>query len=789
MPLLRRQPAPSPHRAITAAATRINIGDRRQVARLRASRQGAEWQAEAWDYFDAIGEIGQPVSLMGNLVGKVRLFVGVRPEPDQHPIPVGDTDSGVPPAIAARAEAELARLRGPFGGQAVILAETSINFDIAGECYLVGRMASGDRAEEWDLKSVDEVKVDTDGAVKVLWDDTGEWEPINEDAGDAIIRLWMRHPRRSWQARSPLKALLAECDALLLWSAAIRSEARSRLRHKIILVPEELDPGGPPDPTHDQGDGEGRSSVLLDDLIAHCSEPIGDPDSAAASVPMFVMGKKDYLDGFRDLDTSSTAVEHAEERVEKRVARIARGLNLPPEVVVGFRETTFANALQVDQDTFDDFIEPRVVLICDALTVGFLRPGIAADVPAEWADRLEVWFDASDLIGNPNERENALEAHSRDVLSDEGLRRALDIPDTEAPTPEELLARRGLNATTTELLTLMMLRFLKEDIALPEDLLEVRRQEQEAGGSASTAAAPPPLALTAAAQVSDRVGRRLVDIDRSLRQRLEVAADGLLTQALARAGARLRSKLRADPRAQTIERVPNARVAATLGRTIVAALDLSDEDLVAGAFAGLGPQFDAWTAQAQADALAVVEAAVGGLDESERAELERMQAEDRADAWTWLVAALGALLAARLFDPDPVAPEVGELDETLSVPPGLIREAVARAGGAEGLERSGTVLSIQGGTQPAGGVGTGQRLMRYLGGRVSGWEWDYGPAPRTRVFEPHLALDGTRFDDWNDPALAIPGGWPGPLAKVGDHPGCLCDAVPLTVEQVAEEAA
>lgn len=790
--------------SLTAAAARIDITDRRAVARLKAARVGAEWQEEAWDYYDAIPEIGQPITLTGNLIGQVRLYVGVRAEANKPPTAVSDDGSEVPPEVATAAEDELARLRGPYGGQSVILAETSINFDVAGECFLVGRAARVEqrdamgrvtqpaREEEWDLKSVDEVKVESGDRVKVQFDDTGAWEELDEEAGDVIIRLWIRHPRRSWQARSALKPLLSECEAVLIWSAAVRADGRQRLANDVCLVPEELDPQGPPDPSQDQGDGEGTSSKLLDDLMLHFSEPIGDHDAASAAVPYFLMGKSEFLEQFRFVGPSRDRASMMEERIEKRVVRIARGLNLPPEVVLGFRETTFANATQVDQDTFDDFLKPRVVLICDALTHGFLRPGLAAkSVAPEWVERLEVWFDASELISDPAEWEKAKAAHQANALSNEALLRIAGLdPEADAPTPEELIARRGLTSTTTELLTWLAWKKILPELELPTDLLEARAEA--AGIPAETTAS-----LTAAARRRGNAGRRLMELDRALRLQLESAADSAMRRALERSAPARVATLTQSPKHRLHDLVKEHKdrrtLVATIGPALLADAGVDPTDLLAGAFDDLGSRFAVWVAAAQAEALEIAAALAGGLSASERATVEARQGELRAEAWAWLSAALTASAGGLLFNPDPAVPEVGEFDATALVPAGTIRAALALAGGASGLERgpSGIGIVIAGGRAPAGGIGTGQLVRSVLsehGVGVEGYRWDYGPARRTRPFEPHQALHDVEFTDFEDDVLALPGGWPGPFAMPGDHAGCGCDVEPILLAP-AEAAA
>jgi hypothetical protein len=123
------------------------------------------------------------------------------------------------------------------------------------------------------------------------------------------------------------------------------------------------------------------------------------------------------------------------------------------------------------------------------------------------------------------------------------------------------------------------------------------------------------------------------------------------------------------------------------------------------------------------------------------------------------------------------------------VPPGLVRQAVAEAGGAAGIttvEGNGAYITLQnGGSRPAGGIGTGELLveaMRDHDVQLEAYRWVYGPARRQRPFEPHQSLDGAVFRNFDDPVLSNDSGWPEFAYYLpGDHSGCMCDVEPVIV--------
>jgi hypothetical protein len=167
--------------------------------------------------------------------------------------------------------------------------------------------------------------------------------------------------------------------------------------------------------------------------------------------------------------------------------------------------------------------------------------------------------------------------------------------------------------------------------------------------------------------------------------------------------------------------------------------------------------------------------------------LEPQQADDLDGAWVWFAAALTGLATAKLWTPDPSAPTIGEHDPSVMIPAGMVRQAVARAGGAQGLITGGQdawVTLTDAGTRPAGGIGTGDLIrgaLRDGGATIEGYVWRYGPAFRARPFEPHMSLDGQSFENFDSDVLASDGTFGFGFWIPGDHAGCSCDAEPAII--------
>lgn len=842
--------------SVTAAAQRIEIGPRlaggsadRNRPRIRKPES---WQADAWDYFDSIGEVKFAHRFLSNSVGRVRYFPGLIADEDAPPVHVDDaagiSDSSpyadaplIPADLAAAARVELARLRADVGGQPELIRQLGLNLSVAGEGYIVGRTVREpvdggepvDR-ESFDVYANDELQQASSGGIEIVEPGkTSGGTPLGAD--DFLLRVWRRHPRRRMQADSSMRAILDECEELRILSGSIRASGLSRNNAGVLLVPIELSRPSPTDADDVPVDvsAEPKEDKVTGPLIESMTTPISDPSSAAAVVPHVLRGKAEYLKEVRRIDLSreidATAVSLRGELIE----RIAYGLDVPPEVITGKADVNHWTAWQIAEETYQAHVEPLAQLIADALAIGYLRPMLRAY--GQWdvalIERVVLGLDPSNLVSHPNRAADAKDAHREFAISDEALRRYLGMAEADAPGDEELQRRLGVQRgiLTAELTNAL----LKLGALIPAGTViepiggnaqqPAADQQQPAADQPSSAdnplpAEPAPTEEPAAAAAAatpgaimatlladaqqrqlDQLAGDLVQIERELRTRLLVAADVALARALDRAGARLRTKAGRDrATADAAASVPeNRALAASLGPAVVAALGLDEQQLLAGAFDELHVRWRQWTAAAQQQALAAIRRAGGDLDTDAARQLAARFDDDNDAGWLILLASLTALADRRLFAPDEPLGGDGEVDTTISVPAGIVREALARAGGAQhvgtlstpgvdvgaGLNAAQRLLDVAG--TPAGGLTSGptvrELLAETLRARFTGYRWVYGSTlSRTEPFEPHVALSGVEFATFDDEQLAADAGrfpYVGHYYP-GDHWWCQCDYVP-----------
>lgn len=520
-------------RSLTAAAVQVKVNDKAEFEQFKTRRHASSsaWQAEAWEYYDAIGEIKYAFNLVASVVSRIRIYAAAVDDPSQAPVSVNESRV-VEGNLSAAAERALDRLNSAYGGQAGLLKDAALNLSVSGECYLVqmpARPGSG-VPESWDIRSVDEVITDPKGGFSVIGRreqaaGQGAAFGVNRLGNKAFVgRIWRSHPRFSDEADSSLRSLLDLCAELLLLNRTFRATARSRLNAGALYLPDGLSVAAQADPDYpydsEDGIGAGFTAEEAEDefeeqLIDAMTTPIRDEESASAVVPLIIRGPAELGDKIKQFKFERSFDPALAERSDRVLERILQGLDVPKDVVTGLANVKYSNALQIDEALYKAHIEPLMLLICDALTVVYLRPYLIANgYPEAEVNKIVVWYDPSAVSTRNDRAADADAGYDRMAVSGDTWRRAHGFSDQDAPTPNELALRMltEKGAITPELTEAML------NTVAPEMMQAVKAAAQaqsvapltpelqqilEGGAPAETPAEPPaeaPAETTEAAQ-------------------------------------------------------------------------------------------------------------------------------------------------------------------------------------------------------------------------------------------------------------------------------------------------
>jgi hypothetical protein len=92
-------------RTLTAAAVQIKINDKGEFEQFKQRRSAGSsaWQSEAWEYYDAIGEIKYAFNLVASVVSRIRIYAAAVDNAAEAPAPVALSNT-IDPRLAAAAE-------------------------------------------------------------------------------------------------------------------------------------------------------------------------------------------------------------------------------------------------------------------------------------------------------------------------------------------------------------------------------------------------------------------------------------------------------------------------------------------------------------------------------------------------------------------------------------------------------------------------------------------------------------------------------------------------------------
>jgi hypothetical protein len=820
--LFRRKPAvPQVRtRVLTAASTKLRLKDKEETRFMRLLRQG--WQADAHSFYQSIGELHYATNFKANCMGRIKLFPAAYPTggEDDNPVPLADIE-GVPDGVLeACKEAQLALGNGRLA-VSNLLYTLSINMEVAGECFLLGEEDETGGPDTWTIRSTEEL-VWQDDELKLRElpsDPQGSTGFIELDADRSVVsRIWSPSPTFRRLALSPYRPILDDMEGLQIYRRMMRADGRSRLAQRgLLALPLEMEIKTP---ENDSADPE--TSDFFGEITEAMMMGLADEGTAPAVVPITLQGPGEQLANIRFIDMAPQFSEHAIKIREEYVGVIATGLNLPKSVVLGVQDMNHWNAYQVSDEMFRSHIEPDVIKNCDSLSGAYLRPFLEGrGIDPEWVHRVIYWYDATELVVHPDRSKDAQAAYDVLALSGEAYRREMGFDEMDAPSVDELQDRQFQHLKTIPPNLLMAwAQQLNPQIDVPPITVagtipgvhpgkgvDVGTPPPVPGvpGTPTTAPAtgglptpappapevghgPPPVpaGITASAgdAHSERLSRRLAAIDRDLRIRLEVACSAAMKRKLEQAGARVRSSMINHPSEvikTAIKHGNNEQLPARVGKVALVAAGIDTDAIFSSDWSSLQDDFMGWTAAAQAQALATATqlAELDSQDDAVQAAKVALAA-DSEKAWSALENALDHLGHTLLYDPVGET-TVEDLSPTSLVPTGVIRGALAVAGGGDWAYDPGGVTTMNMGVE-VGQVATGgtiRELIEGAGGEVAAYEWEHS-SMAIKPFEPHELLDGLRFVEFDDPRLANPGDWPAvAFFAPSDHAGCGCDVVPI----------
>jgi hypothetical protein len=532
-----------------------------QASGVRVTRREADqyrrliqpWQQQALFYYQTVGEAWYAAQFYARALSKLRVFAATRDENGE----VTELDANDP------ASELLSRVQDRNGGTGQLFGSYGRLMFLSGEGYLTVTQDLEFESEEWEFLSADELRVVPGGGYvryrapsinpELLYDiPDNEYEPIDIDnkRKAVVYRLWRRHPQYSAWADSPMHGVLNLFEELSLLQLAVGARAKSRAAGAgILYVPTEISFGSADSQRNDDPNSDPFSRILQQVMTT----AIKTPGSASAVAPIVVRGPaqiggipaKDAMFMLQIHDPNQTYPETGLR--DECIKRIATGLDMPPELLLGMTDANHWTAWQIDDATWTAHLQPMADQLVSDLNATYLRPACKEAGIANWRD-IVVGYDEAEIVNHPDRAKDARELYDAGVISAEKLREVNGFSDEDAQPEaehEEWLAIKLRDKT-----------FILED---PTQVALGNQEEASPPAAKDTVVEGPP---NEALQDEDSAVVASAKVERIL-----AAADLTVERVRELAGSRIRGKAAKCEECQPIiEPLDNGLVASALGQ-------------------------------------------------------------------------------------------------------------------------------------------------------------------------------------------------------------------------------
>lgn len=413
---------------VTAGGATYTQTEYNDFTRITLQRQ--DWQNRAFDIYDAEGHLFYATNYIGGAMARIRLVGATRPKTH------GELEEPTVLETGAVADA-IAAIASPLGGQSGFLRQVARNIFLTGEVWVIASTATypdGSSQTNWDAVSINELRNNGNKALRFRLPG-GAGEPLPD--GAVTFRIWKEHPRYSELADAGTRSCLEQLEKLIILNRAEKAVARSQLAGSgILALPQELVP--PAWQNQNNTPNPIESNPLWQALAETMLAPLSDESAPSAVMPLLlvgpgdVIGKMKYEPMTRTFDTAG-----AQASIQNAVEQIANTLDIPKEILLGTGKASHWSAWSIREDVFQGHVQPLIELVCAGLTNTFLKGALAKFSDAELKaaginDREDVivWYDASQLVIQPDKGDKMLGLHDRFIVTDEAVATEFGVPES-----------------------------------------------------------------------------------------------------------------------------------------------------------------------------------------------------------------------------------------------------------------------------------------------------------------------------------------------------------------------
>jgi hypothetical protein len=360
-----------------------------------------DWQTEAWDCYDLVGELRYVVGWLAASCSRVRL-VGSDINPETG-LPTGSTENTrVNEMVRSIAD-------GPLG-QSQYQKRSVPQLVVAGEYWSVIIADQPTGKERWLVIGRDELRRAA-GKVEIELPEGG-WHEM-DFANESMFRVWNPHPKRAQLPDSPVRAVLDPLHEIIRTTRKIRAADNSRLiGNGLLLLPQEMNlpsvsfPGIPGQPQASQPNMSAvqqLQELLWQVAVAASDDTASSTNSSLVPVMATVPGEQ-----VKNIQHISFGMDVSDTEIKKRndaISRLAMGMDISPEQLLGLSQGNHWSSWMIGDQDVNLHIDPIMATICQAINSAVFAPALQA----EGLDptKFTLWYDTSELTADPDKTNDA----------------------------------------------------------------------------------------------------------------------------------------------------------------------------------------------------------------------------------------------------------------------------------------------------------------------------------------------------------------------------------------------
>lgn len=407
-------------RSLVASAMPLSGPDGK--AAWQASSGDAGWQAQAWYYYDAIGELRFAFNWLANAISRASLYAA-EIDPNTGKISTDPTND-------KRAQAAAQSVLGGADDRPQLQSTMALQWQVSGETFVLILPQGAGVPDRWLTLSRRSMR-ERAGTWSYKDPLTGVWTRLGER--DRVMRVWSPHPDEQTHADSAMRAanpILTEVEKA---SQNIIARLDSRLASNgLYLIPQEVDFSSA---ESEQSSSQSFRQLLLDAMTV----TMANPGTAEAQAPIVADVPGEWLQAMADghVDFSTVMDASITELRRDALLRVGSTLDMPREMAMGeLAQANHWSGWLIEESTYKIHVEPFLLKFGMALTKTWYRPTLAAMGEAN-PDRFVLAWDITEVVARPDDKEDVKYLLENNLVTPDWARSKFGVPDDAIPSEDE----------------------------------------------------------------------------------------------------------------------------------------------------------------------------------------------------------------------------------------------------------------------------------------------------------------------------------------------------------------